>query len=185
MVMAFLDEGVVPADEVDTARVRSADGSGRLAAALLGLTLAVPLVLSVDVLVIPVLTSSYTVNPNDATASQPTPPPAGGAGTRCREFYAQSIVGVGITAMIPLHAQACWDGTRAYETFGMNASDCLFGSTAFTIVTTSQCERTTTPDGTLSFTYRSQVSSVLLPFLHHDVTLRLVIDRNGRVEQFP
>jgi hypothetical protein len=185
MVMAFLDEGAVSADEVDAARVRSAGGRGHLAAALLALTLAAPLVLSFAVLVTPLRTSSYTVIPNDATASPATPASAGGTNTSCREFYAQSIVGEGVTAVINLHAQACWDGTKAYESFGMNASDCLPGSTVLAIVTTSLCERTTTPDGTLRFTYRSQVSSVLLPFLHRDVTLRLVIDSNGRVEQFP
>jgi len=185
MVMAFLDDGPVPADEVDEARVRSFGRRDRLAAALLALTLAVPLVLSLAVSVIPVRTSSYTVNPNDAAPASVTPASAGGTNVRCREFYAQSIVGVGVTAVINLHAQACWDGTKAYESFGMNASDCLGGSTLLAIVTPSLCERTTTPDGTLSFTYRSQVSSELLPFLRRDVTLRLVIDRNGTVEQFP
>lgn len=67
----------------------------------------------------------------------------------------------------------------------MNASDCLPGGTVLAIVTPTLCQRTMSADGTLSFTYRSQVSSVLLPFLHRDVTLRLVIDRNGRVAQFP
>jgi hypothetical protein len=185
MVMAFLDDGPAAADEVDEARVRSLGRRDRLAAALLALTLAVPLVLSLAVLVIPLRTSSYTVNPNDAAPAPVTPASAGGTDVRCREFYAQSIVGAGVTAVINLHAQACWDGTKAYESFGMNASDCLGGSALLSIVTTPLCQRTTTSDGTLSFTYRSQVSSVLLPFLHRDVTLRLVIDRNGRVEQFP
>jgi hypothetical protein len=185
MVMAFLDEGAAPADEVDEARVRSFGRRDRLAAALLALTLAAPLVLSLAVLVTPLRTSSYTVNPNDAAPAPATAASAGSPDMRCREFYAQSVLGVGVTAVINLHAQACWDGTKAYESFGMNASDCLPGSALLAIATTSLCERTTTPDGTLSFTYRSQVSSVLLPFLHRDVTLRLVIDRNGRVEQFP
>ncbi len=185
MVMAFLDEGAAPADEVDEARVRSFGRRDRLAAALLALTLAAPLVLSLAVLVTPLRTSSYTVNPNDAAPAPATAASAGGTDMRCREFYAQSVLGVGVTAVINLHAQACWDGTRAYESFGMNASDCLPGSALLAIATTSLCDRTTTADGTLSFTYRSQVSSVLLPFLHRDVTLRLVIDRNGRVEQFP
>jgi hypothetical protein len=185
MVMAFLDEGVGPADEVDTARARSAGRRGRLAAGLLALTLAAPVVLSLGVVVIPVRTSSYMVSLNDASVGPATPAADGGAVSRCREFYAQSTVGVGVTAVVPIHAQACWDGIKAYESFGMNASDCLGGSSVFAIVTTLGCERTTTPDGTLRFTYRSRVSSVLLPFLYRDVTLRLVIDRNGRVEQFP
>jgi hypothetical protein len=58
-------------------------------------------------------------------------------------------------------------------------------TTVLAVVTTTLCERATRPDGTLSFTYRSQVSSVLLPFLHRDVTMQLVVDRNGGVEQFP
>ena len=185
MVMAFLGEGAAPADEVDEARARRFGRRDRLAATLLALTMAIPVVLSLAVLVIPVRTSSYTVNPSDAAPAPVTPASAGGADLRCREFYAQSVAGVGVTAVINLHAQACWDGTKAYESFGMNASDCLGGSALLATVTPSQCERTTASDGTLSFTYRSQVSSVLLPFLHRDVILRIVIDRNGTVEQFP
>jgi hypothetical protein len=184
MVMAFLDRGAL-LDDVDTARVRGAGGRGRLAAALLVLTLAVPLVLSLGVLVIPLRTSSHTVNPNSETPGAPISASAGGTVTNCREFYAQSGVGAGVTALINLHAEACWDGTKASETYGMNASDCLPGGTVLAIVTPTLCQRTMSADGTLSFTYRSQVSSVLLPFLHRDVTLRLVIDRNGRVAQFP
>jgi hypothetical protein len=184
MVMAFLDRDTLPADDADEAPARGFDGNGRLAAALLALTLAVPLVLSLALVVIPVHTSSVAADPFIAT---PDPATATSSATpnHCREFFAQSSVGAGVTAVIDLHAQACWDGTKAYESFGMNASDCLGGSSVFAIVTTSLCQRTTTPDGTLSFTYRSQVSSVLLPFLHREVTLRLVIDRNGRVEEFP
>ncbi|MEO8899561.1 MAG: hypothetical protein ABI352_12370 [Candidatus Dormibacter sp.] len=183
MVMAFLEPGAV-ADEVDAARLRGAGRRGRLAGVLLALTLAVPVVLSLGVLVIPLRTSSYTTNPNSDTPGPPIPASAGGS-MSCREFYAQISVGAGVTAVINLHAEACWDGTKASETYGMNASDCLPGGTVLAVVTPTQCQRTTSADGTLSFAYRSQVSSVLLPFLNRDVTLRLVMDRNGRVEQFP
>jgi hypothetical protein len=105
--------------------------------------------------------------------------------TACREFYANSHVGLGIEATIPLHSMVCWNGKRAFESFGMNNSDCLGGSSVLTTATTTQCTRTTATDGTLAFTYRTDVASSLIPFVHRDVTLRLVIDRNGTVEKFP
>jgi hypothetical protein len=184
MVMAFLDRDTLRADDADAAPARGFDGNGRLAAALLALTLAVPLVLSLALLVVPVHTASVAADPFVA-APDPATTTSSAAPIHCREFFAQSSVGAGVTSVIDLHAQACWDGTKAYESFGMNASDCIPVSTLLSIVTTTLCQRTTTPDGTLSFMYRSQVSPTLLPFLHRDVILRVVIDRNGRVEEFP
>ncbi len=185
MVLAFLDPGPIPQEAADDAAGTKSSARARLGAGLLALTLGLPLVLSLGVLVAPVHVSSYSADPSDPTTVPSNSTSSNGAMTHCREFFAVRTTGVAITAEIFLHAEACWDGRKASETHGMNASDCMPVATLLTVATTTLCERSTRSDGTLSFTYRSQVSSVLLPFLHRDVTMQLVIDRNGRVEQFP
>lgn len=182
MVLAFLDRGRIPQDSADGVPGSKSSARARVGAALLALMLAMPLVLSLGVLIVPVHVTSY---PSDPTGAPLSPTSSNGTVAHCREFFAVSTVGLVVTAELFLQAEACWDGHKAYETYGMNATDCLPRSAALAVVTTALCERTTRPNGTLSFTYRSQVSSVLLPFLHRDVTLQLVIDRNGRVEAFP
>ena len=52
-------------------------------------------------------------------------------------------------------------------------------------VTTERCVRRTDADGTLHFTYGGVVRPLLLPFAGREVTVALVLDRNGRVERFP
>lgn len=134
------------------------------------------MVLSVAVTALPMRTS--------ATVQASTGGPDSGA-IACREFYAESAVGVGVEADIPLHARACWNGRRAFESYGMNESDCRISSSMLTTITTTRCARTIAADGTLTFTYGADVASSLIPFLHRQVTLRLVLDRNGAVKQFP
>jgi hypothetical protein len=177
MVLAFLEPGYPPLDLRDLKAERTRDRRARLAIALLALTLAIPLILSLAIAVMPVRTSASVHAPTDPFAA---------TSTSCREFFASRTVGVGIDAELSLHAEACWNGKRASETFGMNAGDCMMpsGSVA-TVVTTTQCTQATTADGTLAFTYISDVSPGLIPFLHRQISLRLVIDRNGNVEQFP
>ena len=181
MVLAFLEPGRISQDSADGAAGTNPSARARLAAGLLGLTLALPFVLSLGVLVVPLQGSSSSGAPLDAIGAPSTP----SSSTHCREFFAVRTAGVAVTAEIFLHTEVCWDGHTASEAYGMNASDCMPIATVLAVVTTTLCERATRPDGTLSFTYRSQVSSVLLPFLHRDVTMQLVVDRNGGVEQFP
>lgn len=155
----------------------------RAAAVLLVLTLAVPVSLSLLLLVLPVGTSATT-----SVRAAPLPvgeAGAGGAVLGCRTFNADALVGRGIQADIPLSAEACWNGRFASESYGMNASDCLIRDFIGVNVTTIQCTRTTAPDGTLRFIYRTTVASSLLPFVTRDVILQIVIDRHGKVVQFP
>lgn len=182
MVLAFLDHDTVDVSEGGVAVPQGA--RARWGAALLAITLAIPLVLSLGVLIAPVQVTSYQNDPTGNNAAVIQGGPAG-AVTKCREFFAVDTVGVGVTAELFLHAEACWDGSKAYEVYGMNASDCLPGSSSLAIVTATLCQRTTSSDGTLSFTFRSHVASMLVPFLHRDVTLQLVVDRSGHVSQFP
>jgi hypothetical protein len=182
MVLAFLERNHQPADVNERSAGRSSNQQVRLAMILLGLTVAIPPLLSLGVAVLPVRTTSSAQPPTlTAAVSQ------SGAGARvwCQEFFATSDVGVGVEARLQLHAQACWDGKRAYESWGMNSTDCFPSATIVGIATVEQCTRTTGADGTLSFIYRSDVSPGLIPFLHRHVTLTLVIDRNGNVERFP
>ncbi len=177
MVLAFIEPARIRRDAFDSSRHST---RSRVAAGLLALTLALPVVMSVAVLFLPGQIS--------ASSGPPSAVDTGGSSTAvlsCREFYASRTVGVLVTAKVPLHALACWDGHRATESFGMNDSDCLAFNSLLAVIRTTSCQRVTTADGTLSFTYRTQVTPLLLPFIHRDVTLRVVMDRNGRVEQFP
>jgi hypothetical protein len=176
MVMAFLEPGYPAVDVREQEGDRSHGRRTRTAMALLALTVAIPVVLSLAVAVLP---------PSTSTTLAATTDGSGSGATACREFYANSHVGLGIEATLPIHARVCWNGKRAFETFGMNSSDCEQSSSVLTTATTTQCARTNAADGTLAFTFRADVASNLIPFVHRDVTLRLVIDRNGDVEQFP
>lgn len=146
-----------------------------LAMALTAFTIAAPFLLSLGVVLLPQRTTS--------TVSDPRPVPTGAVG--CHEFMASASIGVGVEAEIPLHAIACWDGSHAWEGYGMNASDCMIWAGSLTSSTADRCSRTTGPDGTLRFTYRAVVRPELLPFLSRDVTLGVVLDGNGRVVSFP
>jgi hypothetical protein len=176
MVMAFLEPGYRAVDVRELEGHRPHGRRTRTAMALLGLTVAIPVLLSLAIAVLPPRTSTTLAATTDGNGS---------GATACREFYANSDVGLGVRATLPLHARVCWNGKRAFEDFGLNSSDCEQVSSALTTATTTQCVRTTSADGTLAFTYRSDVTPNLIPFVHRDVTLRLVIDRNGTVEQFP
>lgn len=147
---------------------------------LLGLTIATPFLLSLALIFLPVHTTPWVGAPQ-VGYSQLTATPA-----NCREFMAGAGVGLGVGAEIPLHAEACWDGSHAYEAWGMNPkSDCGPRQSFLTTVTTTRCTRTTSADGTLHFTYRAAVRPALLPFLVRELQVSVVIDRNGHVEQFP
>jgi hypothetical protein len=106
-------------------------------------------------------------------------------GARCAEFTAATRVGVVVTASIPLHAVACWDGRTATESWGLNASDCNLGFSALASVETVRCSRTTGADGTLHYTYSAVVRPQFLPLVNREVTMQLVLDRDGRVVRFP
>lgn len=185
MVLAFLEAGYDRGDLPELRAGRSRSGRSRLAMALLTLSLALPLVLSLAVALLPVRSSATAYAPTAVAAQLASPGGPATPAQTCREFLADQEVGAGVEADLRLHAEVCWDGRRATESFGMNASDCIPSSTVMAAVTTSRCTRTTNARGTLSFTYRVDVAPALIPFLHRQATVRLVIDRNGTVEQYP
>lgn len=170
MVVAWLEPDHVPAE----AGTSGVDGRGRLALAMLAVTIVWPVVLSLGVVVLPVRTTSWE-----------SPAVFANGADRCRELMASAEVGMGVGARIPVHGAACWDGQRAHQSWGFNASDCLIGSGLMVTSTLAECTRTTDAEGTLRFTYGTTVRPSLLPFLSRDVTVRVVVDRDGRVVRLP
>ena len=174
MTLAWLEPDRLAPEDVTPAQDRRAP----LALGMLALTIAAPFLLSLGPALIPVRTTSST-SPPRTSAGLATGP------SQCREFMASAQAGIGVGATIPLHAVACWNGRNAYEAWGLNASDCHLDSSFLATVSTEQCARTTGPGGALRFTYRALVRPTLLPFMGREVTVALVLDRDGRVERFP
>jgi hypothetical protein len=182
MVLAFLEPEFRPSDVREAMDAPRQSGGTRIALTLLTLTVGLPFLMSVLVAVLPPRTATTIQAPSSPVAQQSGAP---SATTTCREFFARRDVGYGISAALQMHAQVCWDGRRAVEDYGMNQSDCHPDGTDLVTVATTQCTRTTDAKGTLAFTYRTDVASGLTPFLTRQVTLQLVVDRNGNVLQFP
>jgi hypothetical protein len=148
-------------------------GRARLALSMVALAIVLPALLSVGVVVLPARATG-TVK----TLEVPT-------ARHCVELMGESRVGFGVEARIPVHATACGDGRTASAGWGLNQSDCQIASASFATVTADRCSRTVGPDGTLRFTYGVTVRPTLLPFLGREVTMRVVVDRDGRVVRFP
>jgi hypothetical protein len=171
MVLAWLEpDHLVPEEKA------APDLRARLGLAMLALAIVAPFLLSLGVFILPPLTVSSVSELAGASA------PGRDA---CLELMAERRVGGGVAAALPAHAAVCWNGRNAYEAWGLNESDCLTSSGSLTTVTTERCSRTTGPDGTLHFTYTALVRPVLLPFWGREVTVSLVVDRNGHVLRFP
>ena len=177
MVIAWLEpDRLVSADAP-----RATHGfRARLAGGMVGLCVLLPFALALTAFVLPVRTSSY-IEPQGAYTAQGSTTPSG----QCSYFGARKQVGYGFTAYLPLSAVACWDGSKAFEDWGMNDSDCLLSSTSLISVTPIVCSRTTDSQGTLRFSYGSRVTSPLIPFAHRDVELTIAVTKDGKVVQFP
>ncbi|HEY2705722.1 MAG TPA: hypothetical protein VGL20_18740 [Candidatus Dormibacteraeota bacterium] len=182
LTLAWLEPDRFAPEEAAVRDRRSQIGLG-----LLAVTVLTPFLLCAGSLVLPLRSTSSVSAPmpglpeavREPGAATP-PAPAG-----CREFTAAVRLGLGAGGEIPLHALACWDGRSAYESWGLNQSDCTFASTTLALFTTRRCSRTTTADGTLHFVYTAEARPLLLPFLSRDVTVELVLDRNGTPVRFP
>jgi hypothetical protein len=168
MVVAWLEP-----DHLAPEAAPSLDGRARLGLAMLALAIVWPALLSVGVVLLPIRTTS-SVRPFSEPGT-----------SRCEELMATARVGVVVEANVPIHATACGDGRTARPLWGLDASDCAAASAALATATTDQCTRTIGPDGTLRFTYGAMVRPSLLPFLGRQVTMRVVVDRDGRVVRLP
>jgi hypothetical protein len=176
MIIAWIEPDRI-ADE-DASRMRRSVRA-RLAYAMIGLAIALPMLMSLTLFVLPVRMSTFTkpeqsfVNPDTTRMAQ------------CKYFDARAQAGFGFGATIPLSAVACWDGSTAFELWGLNSSDCLISSALFVTITTTQCRRTTGSDGRLHFGKRTLLRSVLLPFVSREIDLTLDLTKDGKVVQFP
>jgi hypothetical protein len=177
MVVAWIEPDRI-ADE--SAARGMVSGRTRLAYALVALCVALPLSFSLALPFAPIQTTAFSVEETVAAAGGGPAAPLG-----CRYFEARKQVGFGYTAVIPISADVCWDGVRAYENWGLNSSDCLPRMTEMLIATVSACRRTTGADGSLRFLYRARLRPALLPFVSRDVDMNLAVDGNGQVVQFP
>lgn len=172
MVIAWNEPDRV--SDADAPRLRNGLGP-RLAAVMVSLCLITPLLLSLWLAVAPIKVTAYT-------EAQTMP---GQAGSTCTYLSARKEVGIGVQATVPLNAVACWDGTKAYESWGMNSSDCVVFLGELTTVSTLECRRTTDAQGTLHFIFRGQAHPIFLPFIARDLTLRVDMTKDGKVVQFP
>ncbi len=170
MVLAWLEPDRLAGSDAPTL---AATPRARLATAMIAIALCAPVVLSAALAVAPVRTDR-TVRPEPSQA-----------GMHCTFFDARTRVGLGFGAVIPHSAVACWDGTKAFENWGLNQSDCTIYSAELMTVETLQCTRTTDADGTLHFVDKSRIRSAILPFITRDVGMELVLARDGRVVRFP
>jgi hypothetical protein len=182
-MLFFLPAMVIAWVEPD--RIADEDGSrmrrnirARIAYGMVAFAVVLPALMSLALTIAPLRVSAFT---------RPEPDFAGPNGTaaHCRYFDARAQAGVGFGATTRITAVACWDGRTAFEDWGLNSSDCLPYRTEFVTATTSECQRTTGPDGSLHFTYRTVIRSAILPFVSRDVVMRLILAKDGRVVQFP
>lgn len=175
MVIAWIEPDRI-GDE-DAPRMRNTRAG--FAYGMVTIAVVLPVLLSLSLALAPIRTSSV-IKPQPAPES-----PTGASTDRCTYFEARKQVGIGFGATIPLTAVACWNGTTAFEDWGLNSSDCLPNRTEFVNATTIECRRTTGPDGTLHFTYRTVLQSAILPFISREVVTTLNLTKDGKVVQFP
>lgn len=176
MVIAWIEPDRI-ADE-DASRMRRNVGA-RIAYGMVGIAIGLPAVLSLSLAVAPIRTTAFT-RPEPAYVA----PNATGT-AQCAYFYARKQVGIEVGATVPLTAVACWNGTTAFEEWGLNASDCLQTAIQLVTDTTIECRRTAGSDGSLHFTYRTLLRSAVLPFVSRDVVMTLDLTKDGKVVQFP
>jgi hypothetical protein len=176
MVIAWIEPDRI-ADE--DASIMGKNTWARVAYAMVATAVVLPIVLALSLAVAPVRMSAFT-------KSQPPFTGQGNqAATGCEYFDAREQVGIGFGATIPLAAVACWNGTMAFESWGLSSSDCHPGRTELVTDTTVQCTRVTGADGSLHFTYRTSLRSPILPFVSRDVAVTLDLTKEGKVVQFP
>jgi hypothetical protein len=182
MVIAWIEPDRISDD--DAPRLRQS-GRARLAYVMVALSIILPIVFSITLIASPIRTSALTVaDPIDG-------PAVNGVGVRsCGNdhglyFDARKDVGRGVVSSVPITAVACWNGTRAYPLWGMFSSDCHPGTTEWASASTLTCRQATHSDGTLTFTYRTRLRAVLLPFISRDVVMTVSLTKDGKVVQFP
>jgi len=103
----------------------------------------------------------------------------------CSYLGATETVGWVLQATLPISAEVCWTGARAFEQWGMNESDCATAMTSGLLAKTVSCRRKVLADGTLYFTYTTRLVSPAVPFVGRDVPITVAVSRTGRLLEFP
>jgi hypothetical protein len=193
MVLAVIEPAPPPPESDAPARPRAANLRARVAVVLVVMVFALPFLASVGVVVLP-LHSSAVVNtslPSLAPQVSGTPASPSSADQQvtspaCGSFMTAVYAGWVVYAELPVFANACWDGHRAYEPSGSSSTyyPGCWSASVLVAVSAAQCTPTTATgiDGTYTLTWRATVSPELLPFLSRSVDVKVIIDRNGRVE---
>jgi hypothetical protein len=137
----------------------------------------------------------------------------GSSGPACQEFAGGTVVGAEFGATVGLGAEVCWDGTAAYVLgnpslplpatairdyrtpgFTPTASEvnpaqpqlsgCGLDTTAdFAAVEKTTCTERIDADGTMHYTVSARVSPLPFDIASREVTVDLVVTRNGKVLQ--
>jgi hypothetical protein len=177
MVLAVIEPAPPPAESDIPRRPRAANVQARVAIALVVMVFALPVLASVGVVVLPLVTTSSSVS----SPSGPPPPGQPFDPASCRSYSAQVSVGWGVSASLEYSGQACWGGNTAGTTI---PASCGMGDQAFVTASGVACD-STTAGGSVTFTSRATLSPALLPFLRRRVTVTVTLDRNGRMEVQP
>jgi hypothetical protein len=171
MVLAWLEPDRSPADLAPRLPLT---GRARLAISMVAIALLLPIALTLALPFAPLRTTMKIVAEPYQTSAM-----------SCKYFEARTRAGLGFGGVIPLSAEACWDGQKAFENWGLNQSDCHAFGNEGTIADTVACSRTTDAEGTLHFLYKVRLRSTILPFIVKEVTMRLSLARDGHVLLFP
>jgi hypothetical protein len=189
MVLAFIEPAPPPPESDVSARPRAVNVQARAAVALVLTVVALPLLASVGVVVLPLRTTSQVSEslprPLDLNGG---PAPAQTIQLPCHDFAARVDVGWGVVAELSVTAQWCGEGNGPTGALAQDAcsGDVNESSTDSAVtVTPEQCTSTTGAGGAITATWRATVSPELLPFLSRQVTVQITVDKNGHVEVNP
>jgi hypothetical protein len=122
-------------------------------------------------------------------------------GSTCGHFVAGRIVGGGFGATVGMRVEVCWNGRSAFVVgdpaiplppgvVGDQGARFLTACGAddvedFAAVSGRSCTATVDAQGTLHYTVRARVLPLALPIGARDVTMELVVTRDGRVLSRP
>lgn len=122
-------------------------------------------------------------------------------GSTCGHFVAGRIVGGGLGATVGMRVEVCWNGQRAFVAgdpaiplppgvIGNPPARFLTSCGAddvedFAAVSGRTCTATVDADGTLRYAVRARVLPLGLPIGSRDITMDLVVTRDGRVLRRP
>jgi hypothetical protein len=107
-------------------------------------------------------------------------------GSTCRHFAGGRTVGAPLGATIGMRAEVCWNGQDAFVHPDFTLTRCgADNADDFAQVSDTICTASTDADGTLRYAVRARISPLPLGIASRDLTMRLVVTRDGRVLEQP